>query len=177
MVSYLLPEARDYCCERGSSLHACYLDAQSPSTKFGSTGWFTNFTNLVSVESYSELSLSHSKIAPVAYYHVDLSRNPSRFNRAPGRAANVHHSFYIVYINDLLNELTTSPYGFKIGDQSLCSPTQADDVVLLSLSRRGLNELARSATHTLTSGVSLTTLSNVPLLPWAENDPKQYPPA
>ncbi|KAH3750850.1 hypothetical protein DPMN_185385 [Dreissena polymorpha] len=63
-----------------------------PSTKFGSTGWFTNFTNLVSVGSYSELSLSHSKIAPVAYSHADLSRNPTRFNRVPGWAAYVHHS-------------------------------------------------------------------------------------
>ncbi|KAH3779334.1 hypothetical protein DPMN_157137 [Dreissena polymorpha] len=45
--------------------------------------------------------------------------------------------FYIVYINDLLNKLTTSPYGFQIGNLSLCSPTQAADVVLLSLSRRG----------------------------------------
>ncbi|KAH3796870.1 hypothetical protein DPMN_150447 [Dreissena polymorpha] len=29
MVSYMLQEARDYCCKRGSSLHACFLDAQS----------------------------------------------------------------------------------------------------------------------------------------------------
>ena len=33
MVSYMLQEVRDYWCELGSSLHACYLDAQSASDK------------------------------------------------------------------------------------------------------------------------------------------------
>ncbi|KAH3802865.1 hypothetical protein DPMN_156561 [Dreissena polymorpha] len=78
-------------------------------------GWIANFTSLVSVGSCSELSLSHFKTAPVACSHVDLSRNPSRLNRKPGREANVHLFFYFVYIDDLLYELTTSPYGFQIG--------------------------------------------------------------
>ena len=40
----------------------------------------------------------------------------------------------------LLEALQASPYGLRICDLRLAAPTQADDIVLLSLSRRGLNE-------------------------------------
>ena len=49
--------------------------------------------------------------------------------------------YYIVYINDLLKELLCSPHGLHIGDLSLSAPTQADDIVLLSLSRKHLQVL------------------------------------
>ena len=40
---------------------------------------------------------------------------------------------YIIYNNDLLEELRSSGYGLKIGDQDLTSPAHADDVMLLAL--------------------------------------------
>ena len=48
---------------------------------------------------------------------------------------------YTVNGNTLLEALQASPYGLRICDLSLASPIQADDIVLLSLSRHGLNEL------------------------------------
>ncbi|KAH3849365.1 hypothetical protein DPMN_091764 [Dreissena polymorpha] len=91
MVSFMLQETRDYCCERRKQPPRV-LSGRSVSIRqsLESTSWFTNFTSLVSVGSYS---LSYSKIAPVVYSDVDFSRNPSRLNRAPGRTAYVHHSF------------------------------------------------------------------------------------
>ena len=51
--------------------------------------------------------------------------------------------FYTVFINDLLADLSSAYHGFRINDLSLCAPTQADDMVLLSPSRSGLNELLK----------------------------------
>lgn len=48
---------------------------------------------------------------------------------------------YTVLLDELLKTLDNSGYGLKINDISLCAPTQADDIVLLSLSKSGLSEL------------------------------------
>ena len=48
---------------------------------------------------------------------------------------------YNVFINELLHELSKSPYGLSINAVNVCAPTQADDVVLISLSREGLRHL------------------------------------
>jgi len=48
---------------------------------------------------------------------------------------------YTIYINELLNNLCQSPFRLKINNIPMCAPTQADDIVLLSLTKDGLNEL------------------------------------
>ena len=48
---------------------------------------------------------------------------------------------YSIYINELLNNLCQAPFGLKINNIPMCAPTQADDIVLLSLTKDGLNEL------------------------------------
>ena len=48
---------------------------------------------------------------------------------------------YSIYINELLNNLCQSQFGLKINKIPMCAPTQADGVVLLSLTKDGLNEL------------------------------------
>jgi len=48
---------------------------------------------------------------------------------------------YTVYINDLLAKLQKFQHGLCIGNLRLSAPTQVDDIVLLSLSRHGLNDL------------------------------------
>ena len=48
---------------------------------------------------------------------------------------------YSIYINELLNNLCQSPFRLKINNIPMCAPTQADDIVLLSLTKDGLNAL------------------------------------
>ena len=49
--------------------------------------------------------------------------------------------YYITYLDALLNDLQSSTYALRVGNLLLSAPTQADDIVLLSMSRRGLNDL------------------------------------
>ena len=44
---------------------------------------------------------------------------------------------YSVYLNDLHFELDESGVGITIGDKLCTAPTQADDVLLLSLTKNG----------------------------------------
>ena len=49
--------------------------------------------------------------------------------------------FYTVFLNELLVLLDKSNKGLKIGSVFYTTPTQADDVVLLSLSKKNLERL------------------------------------
>ena len=49
--------------------------------------------------------------------------------------------FYIIYINDLLVQLQRSSCGFVLHELNVCSPTVADDIVILSFSKSGLDEM------------------------------------
>jgi len=48
---------------------------------------------------------------------------------------------YLIFINDLMNKLLHSEYSFKINNYSFSCPTAADDMVVTSLSKNGLDEL------------------------------------
>ena len=48
---------------------------------------------------------------------------------------------YLVFMNDLMDKLDQSPYGLKINDTGYSCPTSADDMVLSSLTKNGLEKL------------------------------------
>ena len=48
---------------------------------------------------------------------------------------------YIVFINELMNSLTYSNQGLRAYDLNCACPTLADDMVLLFLSKGGLNKM------------------------------------
>ena len=47
---------------------------------------------------------------------------------------------FLCFVNDLLNILCNSGYGLSISGINVTCPSVADDVVLTSLTRRGLQE-------------------------------------
>ena len=143
MVSYMLQEARDYCCERGSSLHACYLDAQSAFDKVWINGLIYKLHHIGVRGKLLRIIFESLQNCTSRVLSRGFVSEPFAIEQGTRQGSICAPFFYIVFINELLNELATSPYGLQIGDLSLCSPTQADDVALLSLSRRGLNELVQ----------------------------------
>ena len=48
---------------------------------------------------------------------------------------------YLIFINDLMNKLDQSNIGLKISGTGYCCPTSADDMVLCSLTKNGLEQL------------------------------------
>jgi len=68
--------------------------------------------------------------------------SPEPFHIAQGtRQGSIWSPFmYTIYINELLTNLCQSLFGLKINNIPMCAPNQADDIVLLSLTKDGLNE-------------------------------------
>ena len=52
---------------------------------------------------------------------------------------------YMVFVNDLIDELCTSGYGICINNTNLASPAHADDIVLIALYKACANQLLRIA--------------------------------
>ena len=52
--------------------------------------------------------------------------------------------FYLCFIDELINLLVSSKYGFRINRRNICSPAVADDMLLMALSKLGLDELLRT---------------------------------
>ena len=48
---------------------------------------------------------------------------------------------YLCFNNDFINELVASKFGFKLNSRVICAPTVADDMLLMALSKFGLNAL------------------------------------
>ena len=46
-----------------------------------------------------------------------------------------------MFINGLIEEQEVSGFGFCMYGKQICSPTVADDMVLVSLSKQGMNEM------------------------------------
>ena len=117
----MLHESRDYCIELGNPLRACYLDAKAAFDKV----WLTGL-----VYKLHTMGIRGKLLRIV---NSTLRGTISICICAP--------FYYTVFINDLLKDLSASTYGLHIGEVPLSAPTQADDIVLLSLSRKGLQEM------------------------------------
>ena len=111
MISYMLQEARDYCCERGSSLHACYLDAQSASDKVWINGLVYKLHQLGVCGELLRVIFESLQNCTSRVLSRGFVSEPFPIQPGTRQGSICAPFFYIVYINDLLNELTTSPYG------------------------------------------------------------------
>lgn len=73
--------------------------------------------------------------------HQKLLSNVFAIRRGTRQGGILSPWLYLVYINDLLVELSSSAAGLEIFGSNFSCPSQADDIVLMSLSKDGLVEL------------------------------------
>ena len=74
------------------------------------------------------------------YFIRDITRPAFQSYRAPVKEGSYRH-FYICFIDDLLNEICECGAGFKIDGVCYAAPTVCDDMLLLALSKCGLDIL------------------------------------
>ena len=139
MTSFLLQESRDYCYERGSDLPACFLDAKAAFDKVWISGLIYKLYHLGERGKPFRI-INHSlRGASIQVLQDGRLSEPFSIKQGTRQGSICALFYYIVYINDLLKELSRSPHGLHIGD--LSATTQTDDIVILSLSRKHLQVL------------------------------------
>ena len=138
MTSVLLREAVAYSRECDSKLYACFLDARQAFDRVWHDGLFYKLHEyglpLPLLLNVIEL---HSNMSSCVLHKGYMS---DWFPVLQGtRQGGICSPFlYLCFINDLIVKLENLNVGFSIGNSSYCAPTVADDMLLLSLSRRSL---------------------------------------
>ena len=132
---------RDYSCERGSALHACFLDARSAFDNVWIIGLLYKLYHIgVRGKLLRIINDSFQNVTSKVFLNGNASE-PFEILQGTRQGSICAPFYYTVFVNGLLYELQNSNYGLKIADLELCAPTQADDIVLLALSRRSLQAL------------------------------------
>ena len=141
MTSYLLHESIYYTKENNSKLYVCFLDAQKAFDKVWHEGLFLKLFEM-GVELYL-LKVLISLHDHLSSYVLFRGFKSIEFNISGGtRQGGVLSPFlFLCFINDLLNELCASNLGLSINGINLTCPTVADDMLLQSLSKVGLELL------------------------------------
>ena len=144
MVSFILQEARNYYVERGSSIHACYLDAKAAFDKV----WISGLIHKLYHKGIKgkPLRIINDTLRGSTSQVLHNGHLSETFQIAQGtRQGSICAPFYYtIFVDDLLEQLTLSTYGLKINSLPVAAPTQADDIVLLSASRFGLQQLVNT---------------------------------
>lgn len=138
MTSYLLHESIYYTKENNSKLYVCFLDAQKAFDKVWHEGLFLKLFEMgVDLYLWQILGSFHNHLSS---YVLFCEFKSVEFNISRGtRQGGVLSPFlFLCFINDLLNELCASNLGLRINGINLTCPTVADDMLLQSLSKVGL---------------------------------------
>jgi hypothetical protein len=141
MTSFYFKESILYGKEQGSKVHVCFLDAKQAFDRVWHEGllWKLFNCNLDSNTFLCFVNL-YTEMKSCVKFKGELSQwfNVMQGTRQGGISSPI---LYLLFINDLINELQESGLGCCIYNFHASSPTVADDMVLLSYSVSGLQKM------------------------------------
>ena len=141
MTSFLLRESIYFAKENSSKLFTCFLDVRQAfdhvshsilMLKLYRTGIKKSIFKII-------LSMFENVYSCVKSQGQSSDWFPILQGTRQGQVMSPY--LYLVFINDLMDKLDQSPYGLKINDTGYSCPTSADDMVLSSLTKNGLEKL------------------------------------
>ena len=141
MASFIYQELSHYCYERHSTMYSCFMDAYKAFDSTWIKGLLFKLFKLGIQGSALKLfdnMLNGASSRVWAYGHLS---EPFYLQQGTRQGSICSPFLYTVFIDELLCMLNASGHGLSIYDLNLCCPTQADDIVLTSLSESGLQEL------------------------------------
>lgn len=141
MTSFMLRECINYGKEHHSPIYACFLDARQA---FDRT-WISSLlvklykTGLHVMLFKAIMSFFGNCLSCVKSNGYTSDWFPILQGTRQGQC--MSPLLYLVFINELMNEIESNPYCFRIGDLRCGCPTSADDMVVLSNVKHGLDAL------------------------------------
>ena len=141
MTSVMLRECILYARENGSKLYVCYLDVQKAFDRVWHSGLFLKLFEMGIQRQLLRIIIElHSGMKSCVLYKGHKS-NWFEILQGTRQGGVLSPLMYLCFVNDLLIELTSCKFGLSIFGKNMCSPTVADDMLLSSLSKKGLDEL------------------------------------
>ena len=146
-TSFVLQETVSHMLERNSKVYCCFLDtAKAFDTVWHAGLLFKLFRFGIQGSLWRLIRACYSDIQSCVMENGVCS---SWFEIRQGvRQGGVLSTWlYILYIDDLLNDLDKLGVGAKLGDIDCGSPCHADDLALLSIMANGLNSMLSCSFH------------------------------
>ena len=155
MTSFSLRECLNYSRKNSSPVYMCFLDTRQAFDKVWHDGLFYKLSSLTSGDDAHTPAIDANSLVAfrdmyqnvtsrVRYQGLLSGLLPVRQGtRQGGKSSPL---FYLVFINGLISELKESGNGVCLYDINMSAPTVADDMVLVSYSRAGLDNMLRICT-------------------------------
>ena len=143
MSSLMLRECISFTKEKHSKLFVCFLDVQKAFDCVWHNGLFVKLYTMGIKSNLLRIIINlHKDIKSAVLYKGYYS---DWFSVLQGtRQGGVLSPFlYLCFNNDLINELVASKLGFKLSTRCICAPAVADKMLLMALSKLGLDGLMR----------------------------------
>ena len=141
MTSFLVQKSINYAREKHSKLYVCFLDVKQAFDNVWHDGLFLKLDELgIDLYILKAIVSLYDNIASYVNFRGFKSRL-FRVFKGTRQGGVTSPFFYSCFENDLMNLLCACLYGFRINGLSVCCPTVADDMALISLTKYGLQQL------------------------------------
>lgn len=141
MTSFSFQEALRYNLERNSKVYSCFLDASKAFDTIWHNGLFHKLHDFgIKGTCWRLLYNAYQSVESCVFFNGSISKwFPVRQSVRQGGVLST--TLFMLYQDDLNENLCKSAKGISINHRCCSNPTQADDVVLMSLTKSGLDEL------------------------------------
>ena len=141
MSSLMLKECISFAKENHSKLFACFLDIHKAFDKVWHNGLFVKLYNMGIRSKLLKIVINLHCNVKSSVFHNGYCSTTFPVLQGTRQGGVISPFMYLCSIDDLLDELNACGVGFKINGVKLASPTVCDDMLLLALSKFGLNIL------------------------------------
>ena len=155
MTSFCLRECLYYAKELGSRVYICFLDARQAFDRVWHDGLFYKLLTTSGTDAHNPAIDANTLLAFRDMYrnatsrvrHQGLLSEPLPVRQGTRQGGKSSPLLYLVYVNGLIEELESSGNGTCLYDINMAAPTVADDMVLLSYSKNGLDNMLQICTN------------------------------
>lgn len=141
MSSFVLRECIYHSLEQSAKVYLCFLDSKQAFDHVWHDGLIYKLieNNIDATTLLSIRELYRNSKCRVRYQGILSQEFPVlQGTRQGGKSSPL---LYLVFINGLIEEIEASGYGYCMYNMAISSPTVADDMVLVSFSKSGLDEM------------------------------------
>ena len=141
MTSFALRESLHYARENGSATYMCFLDGKQAFDHVWHDGLFFKLIEY-GIDSTTLLALRNMySNSRCQVKHQGLLSTDFLIRQGTKQGGKSSPLLYLVFINGLIKELEASNKGLCFYEINFGSPTVADDMVLMSFSKKGLEQM------------------------------------
>lgn len=144
-AAYTLQESLMYYNNHNSNVYAAFLDNEKAFDRLWHCGLLTKLKILgINAKVWRIIAHSYTQSSACVAYRGCIS-NTFPLRRGVGQGRVMSAFLFLVYINDLLNELVMTNGGITVNDMNIPGMLLADDTTLLSSTLNGLQMLVNTA--------------------------------